>query len=116
MIDSGSSRDLIKPSFAKKFGIPTVKCEPYVLTNFDGIKIGTIDVVTKKVPLRIGRRIEKRSFDLVPRGVDDITLGAPWLRETNPLIGWQDRMIRFADGMTNRVSPILDHDSFCVVA
>ena len=116
IIDSGSSRDLIKPSFVRKHGLPTRKCEPYALTNFDGSTIGTVDSCTKMLNLRIGRRHEKHAFDLVPGGVDDVTLGIPWLRKANPTIGWGSRDITFADGMPNRVPPVREHESLSVVA
>ena len=116
MIDSGSSRDLMKPGVAKRLGLPTTKCEPYTLTNYDGSKIGTVDSRTKVVNLRIGRRHEKYAFDLVPGGVDDITLGIRWLRKANPKIGWSTWTLRFADGYANKVHPVKNSEPLDVTA
>ena len=96
--------------------LPTKQRTPYALTNFDGTMIGTVKSCTKPLNLRIGRRHEKHSFDLVPGGVDDITLGIPWLRKANPLIGWGSQDISFRDGIMNKVSPVLEHESLSVVA
>ena len=59
---------------------------------------------------------EKHAFDLVPGGVDEITLGIPWLRKANPSIGWGSRDITFADGMPNKVPSVREHESLSVVA
>ena len=45
--------------------------------------IGTIKERTKILNLRIGQRYKKYIFNLVLRGVDNITLGALWLRKAN---------------------------------
>ena len=102
LLDSGSSRDLIRPEFVNRHRLPTTKCKPYALTNFDGTMIGTVDSSTM-VNLRIGRRNEKISLDLVPGGVDDITLGIPWLKKAKPSVGWSSMDLTFVDGFTNKV-------------
>ena len=79
LINSGSSRDLIKPEFVRKHNLPTINREPYAISNFDGTIIGTIKNCTKALNLRIGRRYKRHLFDLVLGGVDDITLGNLWL-------------------------------------
>ena len=54
IINSGLSRDLIKLSFIRKYSLPIRKYEPYVLINFDGLIIGTVNSYTKILNLRIG--------------------------------------------------------------
>ena len=75
MINSGSSRDLIKPSIARRLELSLVKYKLYILINYNGSKIGTVNSRTKTINLRIGRRHKKYIFNLVPREINNITLG-----------------------------------------
>lgn len=102
------------PGYAKRHAIPLYrKAEPFSLRAFDGKTVeynnGMIVQETKKIPLRMGRHLEKLQFDITDTPGFDVVLGLPWLKGSNPTINWGKGTIQF-EGLDSIPLPVV-HDA-----
>ena len=90
LVDSGATGDFIDRDLAKKKGYQLQRLsQPLKAQNVDG-NDNQGGIIHHKVTLhlRIAEIEEKREFLVANYGQENLILGLPWLRETNPLIDW----------------------------
>jgi hypothetical protein len=90
LVDSGATGSFIDRDLVQKRKIPMPRL-PYPLhaQNVDGTH-NSGGVIRHKVSIfvRIGDAEERREFLVLNCGKENMILGLPWLRETNPTINW----------------------------
>ena len=91
LIDSGVTDNFIDSTLANRFKFPLMKLEkPRVIRNVDGTR-NSLGSVTHAAKLEVsyGTHKEEQDFFIINLGGDEMLLGYPFLRFTNPPIGWQ---------------------------
>ena len=90
LVNNRATGDFIDQDLAKKKGYQLQRLsQPLKAQNMDG-SANQGGIIHHKVTLhlRIAETEEKREFLVVNCGQENLILGLPWLRETNPLIDW----------------------------
>ena len=90
LVNSGATGDFIDRDLAKKKGYQLQRLSQLLKAqNVDG-SANQGGIICHKVTLhlQIAETEEKREFLVVNCGQENLILGLPWLRETNPLINW----------------------------
>jgi len=95
MIDSGATEDFIDREVCNKHGINMFKAKnPREIYLADGkpSAMGPVIHMTK-VPMDISSPRELATFQVANLENHEVVLGMPWLREHNPTIDWNDKMM-----------------------
>jgi hypothetical protein len=90
LVDSGATGSFINRDLVQKRKIPMLRLpRPLHAQNIDGTH-NSGGVIRHKVSIfvRIGDAEERRKFFVLNCGKENMILGQPWLRETNPTINW----------------------------
>jgi hypothetical protein len=90
LIDSGATGSFIDRDLVLKRKIPMLRLPcPLRAQNIDGTH-NSGGVIWHKVSIfvQIGDTEERREFLVLNCGKENMILGLPWLRETNPTINW----------------------------
>jgi hypothetical protein len=90
LVDSGATRSFIDRDLVQKRKIPMLHLpHPLQAQNIDGTH-NSGGVIRHKVSIfmRIGDAEERREFLVLNCGKENMILGLPWLRQTNPTINW----------------------------
>lgn len=96
LIDSGSACSTIHPRIIARYKIQTTRLElPRSINNADGTpnKHGKI---TDEVNLFLdcGINYGRHTLAVVDTAYDDVILGIDWLSKYNPIIDWQEQVIK----------------------
>ncbi len=88
-------------ALVEREGYPTQKKpDAYNLVVVDGNPLpdenGRVDKETKPLSIAIQQHHEELTFDIVGMATHDIVLGMPWLKQHNPEVDWNTRVLRFA--------------------
>ncbi|EMD33220.1 hypothetical protein CERSUDRAFT_25706, partial [Gelatoporia subvermispora B] len=97
LIDTGAQISLIHPRLIDKYKIPTISLpRPIPVRNVDGTmnKGGTIE---KRVEgnLLIGGLSMPTNLYVANTGSNDVILGLPFLRETQPTFYWETEQMKW---------------------
>ncbi|KAI5115311.1 hypothetical protein M0805_004206 [Coniferiporia weirii] len=98
LIDSGAEGQFIDAKFVIKHRIPTQPlAHPITILNANGTtnKHGTITCYMWR-SISINGKTMPTTFKVTSLGKEDIILGLPWLKRTNPVINWLDGTITIA--------------------
>jgi hypothetical protein len=90
LVDSGATGSFIDRYLVQKRKIPMLRLpRPLHAQNIDGTH-NSGGVIRHKVSIFvwIGDGEERREFLVLNCGKENMILGLPWLRETNPTINW----------------------------
>lgn len=96
MIDSGATALFVNKKFCKRKGILTVPLKREItLYNIDSThnSAGSITHYAK-LRLTVGSSKSNETFLVTNVGPEDVILGLPWLKKTNPAIDWETGDIR----------------------
>ena len=98
LIDSGSSRNFINISYARRHSLPLIELQHQrSVIGIDGQEVeGKIRFRTT-IEITIEGRTFKQRFYAMPLGDTEAILGMTWLKEANPEISWEDLSIRYRD-------------------
>lgn len=98
LIDSGSSRNFIDISYARRHSLCLIELQHQrAIIGIDGQEIE--DKIWFKTTLNItieGRTFKQR-FYAMPLGDTEVILGMTWLKDSNPDISWEDLSIKYRD-------------------
>ncbi|KAF9224142.1 hypothetical protein BS17DRAFT_671635, partial [Gyrodon lividus] len=91
LIDSGAEESCINWGFARKHKLPTERLpEPIRLINVDGNEnVHGMVKFTTSLFIKLGEITQKVRFLVMNCGKENIILGLPWLKATNPAINWK---------------------------
>jgi hypothetical protein len=100
MVDSGATGNFMARALVEKEGYPTrKKPDAYNLVIVDENPLldgnGRVDKETKPLPIAIQQHHEELTFDIVGMATHDIVLGMPWLKQHNPEVDWNTRVLKF---------------------
>lgn len=85
LIDSGSSRNFIDISFARRHSLPLIELQHQrAVIGIDGQEIEDKIHFKTTINITIEGRSFKQRFYAMPLGDTNIILGMTWLKETNP--------------------------------
>jgi hypothetical protein len=90
LVDSGATGSFIDRDLVQKRKIPMLHLpRPLHAQNIDGTH-NSRGIIRHKVSIfvQIGDTEERREFLVLNCGKENMILGLPWLRETNPTINW----------------------------
>ena len=105
LIDSGAEGSFIHSNTVREYNIPTHPLKrPILVKNVDGSqnKEGIISQYVWK-PLQLGNRVAYTQLLVTTIGKEEIILGLPWLRKTNPQINWAQSTIQINQAEFDRV-------------
>ena len=105
LIDSGAEGSFIHSNTVREHNIPTHPLkQPILVKNVDGSqnKEGIISQYVWK-PLQLGNRVAYTQLLVTTIGKEEIILGLPWLRKTNPQINWAQSTIQINQAEFDRV-------------
>jgi transposase InsO family protein len=108
LLDSGSSANYISGSAALRAGLrPLLKQESYRLHVASGAEMPHDAAVTHETTamVTIQNYNMRIPLDVFGSAADDIILGLPWLKESNPQIDWVNRKLSFGSERRNRPLP-----------
>src|SRR5690242_12186729 len=93
-VDSGAVLSYISPRWVEKNGIPyRRKARPYPVRLADDNRPewgdGWIHLETQEIEITVSGIQQKRSFDIMDLGSEDMLLGWDWLNHHNPMIDWR---------------------------
>ena len=113
LIDSGAQGNFITPEAVNRLKIPwKVKKRPYSLRTVDGSPSnydnGFVQRETDHLTVEIDGRHQGMQLDITELAGDDIILGLPWLRTSNPRIDWANGLVRWVTSTPTRGSRPLD--------
>jgi hypothetical protein len=98
LIDSGSSRNFIDISFARRHSLPLTELQHQrAVIGIDGQEIEDKIRFKTTINITIEGRSFKQRFYAMPLGDTNIILGMTWLKETNPDISWENFSIKYRD-------------------
>lgn len=96
MLDSGASGNFMSPTAVERLGIRTRrKAQPVELTAVDGSQLPGVDRETVSVPMILQQHHESIVFDIMPMARHGVIIGITWLRDHNPRIDWNTRVLTF---------------------
>jgi len=108
MVDSGASENFLDKAYAKPSGIPMQrKTAPRRVLTVDGSAV-TGGPVTHhaQIHLTINHHEEDIRLHCITIGNTPITLGLPWLKLHDPVIGWKNHTVKFhSDHCAERCLP-----------
>ena len=90
LIDSGATDNFICPSLANRYKFPIYKLKKErIIRNVDGTR-NSLGGITEATDLDVyyGPHKMKQTFFIINLGGDDMLLGYPFLKATNPPIDW----------------------------
>jgi hypothetical protein len=96
LLDCGASGEFMDSEFAKLHNIPLIKLsKPQITRNTDGTQNEQGVVMHKAViSLGVNGKEDLTIFFITGLGKDNIILGLTWLRKHNPIINWNEGMLR----------------------
>lgn len=100
MIDSGAQGNYISPNLVNKFQLPwNYKDEPYRLRTVEGKPVaydqGVVARETAELPITIGGKRHELRLDITEISTQEIILGIPWLRASNPRVNWRTGQLQW---------------------
>ena len=107
MIDSGATALFIHDRFVNQHKIWRIPLKrPIPLSNIDGTKnkAGSLTHYAR-LTLKIGDHEETSDFLITDIGPEDVILGLPWLKKTNPVIDWNLGQMVLQSGLNSEVPP-----------
>ena len=109
MIDSGATAMFISKRFVERNHV--LKCpleDPIGLNNIDGTanRAGGITHFVR-LTLTVGDITKETEFLVTDLGPEDLILGLPWLKETNPQVDWEKGEMKLPSGSEEEPSPPL---------
>lgn len=98
LIDSGSSRNFISITFARKHALPLIELQHQrTVIGIDGNETQDKIRFRTSLTLEVEGRTFKQRFYAMPLGDTALILGTPWLTEADPDISWRDFKIQYRD-------------------
>lgn len=100
LIDSGAQGNFISPNLVNRFRLSwNYKDEPYRLRNVEGEAVGYgegwVKRETAQLPLDIAGKPHHLILDITEISNEEIILGIPWLRASNPRVNWRTGQIQW---------------------
>ena len=98
-VDSGADRNLIADSLVTELQLPRfTKLNPILVSSIvDPDTEIEINTETDHLPVLIAGRTEKIKLNIMAFDDCDIILGNHWLYQSNPLINWKTKQIKWED-------------------
>jgi RNase H-like domain found in reverse transcriptase/Reverse transcriptase (RNA-dependent DNA polymerase)/Integrase zinc binding domain/Chromo (CHRromatin Organisation MOdifier) domain len=118
LVDSGSTINIVNPSFVNKTRMPWVKKKiPYRMRTYEGQTAsydGGMSSRETTLLITVDDDPQEVDFDILPTGPKcDMILGHPWLKKYNPDIDWKNGHLNSRLDATRAKTAELDRASRC---
>src|ERR1700735_3026279 len=100
LIDSGAQGNYISPNLVNRLRLPwSYKDESYRLKTVEGELVaygqGLVNMETAQLLTTIGGKDHYLKLDITEISKNDIILGIPWLRASNPRVNWRTGQLQW---------------------
>lgn len=96
LIDSGSSRNFINITFARRHSLPLTELQnPRGVIGINGKEVKSKIRFKTTINISIEGKTFKQRCYAMPLGDTNLILGLPWLQEADPEISWENMTIKY---------------------